>query len=100
VREHDVSADWRWVDYDGEQSTLGFDALKDALLKGQLPEYVLVWRPGWAEWLHARSVKELAEALPVGKRGIAMRPRTFGNPTEPPAPRLAMYKKFARDFGA
>ena len=51
----------------GEQHDIAYKELWSALSSGSLPPYVLVWRPGFREWLHAQNVAELADALGVDR---------------------------------
>jgi hypothetical protein len=66
--------DWAWAtEYEAPQwaSTV---QLVSWLARAELPPHTLVWKPGWAEWLPALQVAELAEAFPrvsPGRRRVA-----------------------------
>lgn len=60
---------WHWAtDLVGLQQG-STDDLLIKLASGELPPFVLVWRPGWANWLPAMQVAELSYVLPVGVVG-------------------------------
>jgi len=54
---------WRWIDPDGKEQS-GSKGILSAQLSATLPARTLVWRSGWAEWVPANKVAELAHALP------------------------------------
>jgi hypothetical protein len=87
-----TSASWRWADVSGDEHEIGYRELWDALSKGSLPPYVLVWRPGFREWLHAQNVAELADALGVDRAAPPSVVFPDPNATSPPAPPLGRYK--------
>ena len=66
--------DWAWAtEYEAPQwaSTV---QLVSWLARAELPPHTLVWKPGWAEWLPALQVAELADAFPrvsPGRRRVA-----------------------------
>ncbi len=57
---------WRWATENGELRAGSEWELVRQLASGEVPPYVLVWRVGWAEWLPAMQVSELAVAFPTG----------------------------------
>lgn len=89
------AASWLWVDVSGDQHEIGYRELWDALRAGSLPPYVLVWRPGFREWLHAQSVAELADALGVDRAAPPSVVFPDPNANEPPAPPLERYRRLA-----
>lgn len=89
------AASWRWADLSGEQYDIPYRELWEALSSGSLPPYVLVWRPGFREWMHAQNVAELADALGVDR--AAPPSVVFPDPDakSPPEPPLERYAKVA-----
>jgi hypothetical protein len=61
-----------------------------------LPNYTLVWKKGWLEWLPAMQVAELAWALPSGKADDPVKPRERQEALVPPAPPLYRYPVLKR----
>ncbi len=90
----DESEDWRWVDVDGAQKPIDEWELISSLSTGALPAYTLVWRAGWARWLPACQVAELATAVPTDQRETAIEPELDSTCTEPPEPPLDKYEKY------
>src|SRR5688572_32300893 len=84
---------WRWAESDGTEHAATGDDLERLLRASALPEYVLVWRMGWAEWLPAMQVAELREAL--GPRAQDPRePKTDPAYWTAPDPPIARYAEF------
>ncbi|HMR78395.1 MAG TPA: DUF4339 domain-containing protein [Polyangiaceae bacterium] len=75
---------WRWVDLDGTEQGIALGELAQRVSDEQLPPFVLVWRPGFAEWLPAYLVPELAETLGVDAPDAPYEDDTQTQP--PPAP--------------
>jgi len=84
--------DWAWAtEYEAPQwaSTV---QLVSWLARAELPPHTLVWKPGWAEWLPALQVAELADAFPrvsPGRRRVAR--VTFEAAAAPPPVPVAQY---------
>lgn len=96
----DDTNEWKWADTDGAQKDIDEWELIASLSDGTLPFYALVWKRGWAGWLHACQVGELASAIPSGKFEAAVAPEQTGATVPPPPPldRYAAYQ--ARKAGA
>jgi hypothetical protein len=83
------SADDRvhWLASDGKRVSGSERDLRALLSGGSVSAKTLVWRPGWAEWLPANRVAELADAVPEASRESALKPRRDPNmhnaPTAP-----------------
>ncbi|MEZ4220434.1 MAG: hypothetical protein R3B13_05840 [Polyangiaceae bacterium] len=86
----DASLDpsWRWVDVDGSERSTTLRELTHSVHEEQLPPFVLVWRPGWMEWLPAYLVPELADTLGVE---VPHTPDEDDTQREPPSPPLEWY---------
>ena len=72
-RSLDESA-WAWATEHGAPEWASTAQLVAWLARGELPPHVLVWKPGWGEWLPALQVAELAVAFPSvtpGSRRVA-----------------------------
>ena len=86
--------DWAWAtEYEAPQwaSTV---QLVSWLARAELPPHTLVWKPGWAEWLPALQVAELAEAFPrvsPGRRRVARVAFEAGAAAAPPPVPVAQY---------
>jgi hypothetical protein len=84
--------DWAWAtEYEAPQwaSTV---QLVSWLARAELPPHTLVWKPGWAEWLPALQVAELADAFPrvsPGRRRVAR--VAFEAAAAPPPVPVAQY---------
>jgi hypothetical protein len=84
--------DWAWAtEYEAPQwaSTV---QLVSWLARAELPPHTLVWKPGWAEWLPALQVAELADAFPrvsPGRRRVAR--VAFEAAVAPPPVPVAQY---------
>ena len=79
---------WRWIDPDGKEQS-GSKGILSAQLAGALPARTLVWRSGWAEWVPANKVAELAHALPAGSIEKPLDPSKSADPKlVPPKPEL------------
>lgn len=92
----DDAKDWRWVGEDGAEKVIHEQDLVRDLTSETLPNYTLVWRRGWAEWLPAMQVGELAWALPPGKADTPAKPREKAGAESPPAPPLYRYPVLKR----
>ena len=90
------SKEWRWVGEDGAQTTLSEQELIAELSSESLPHYTLVWKKGWAEWLPAMQVVELAWSLPPGKADDPATPKEKKSADSPPAPPLYRYPVIKR----
>lgn len=81
------SALWRWATENGVPREGTEDELVEQLASGQLPGFALVWKMGWAEWLPAMQVAELAVALPFEPISGRLTPRPSNMPgMVPPIP--------------
>ncbi|HVW30742.1 MAG TPA: GYF domain-containing protein [Polyangiaceae bacterium] len=85
------SYEWRWADIGGQQHKLRFEELAQALSRGRLPPYTLVWRSGWLEWLPAANVPDLSAAIGVRRAAAPILARTDPGALAPPTPPLAHY---------
>jgi hypothetical protein len=92
----DDSREWRWVGEDGAQKSVSERELVAELSSEALPNYTLVWRKGWAEWLPAMQVRDLAWALPTGKADALASPREQRDDRPPPAPPVYRYPVLKR----
>jgi hypothetical protein len=100
VSEHEPRT-WRWVDVDGVESIVDEWELFSSLSSGTLAPYTLVWREGWAEWLPACQVGELASILPKDKVEQAVEPKLDPQATEPPPAPVDKYHSYqAREAAA
>lgn len=90
-----TTGSWRWADVSGDEHDIGYRDLWNALSGGSLPPYVLVWRPGFREWMHAQNVAELADALGVDRAAPPSVVFPDPNATSPPVPPLERYKNVA-----
>src|SRR6185503_462746 len=72
---NDKAEEWRWVGEDGVEKPVAEQELIAELSSESLPNYTLVWKKGWLEWLPAMQVAELAWALPSGKADDPVKPR-------------------------
>lgn len=88
--------EWRWVGEDGVEKKVDEPELIAELSSESLPNYTLVWRQGWAEWLPAMQVQELSWALPPGKSDEPVSPREHPGANSPPAPPLYRYPVLKR----
>ena len=89
----DVSDEWRWVDAEGAQNKTDKWELVSLLSMQEIPYFTLVWQPGWAEWLPACRVDELAQA--VGESAEpAVKPRRDRSAKVPPSPPLYKYRAY------
>lgn len=75
--------DWHWVDVEGKRQRTNRQGLLALLGGGRLPRHALVWRKGWAQWMAACQVAELAEAF--GDDMVFVQPRLDPRCMEPPA---------------
>ncbi|HVU00836.1 MAG TPA: hypothetical protein VHE30_03760 [Polyangiaceae bacterium] len=91
--------EWRWVGEDGVEKTVTEQELIAELSSESLPNYTLVWRKGWLEWLPAMQASELAWALPPGKADDAVKAREKDTAVQPPAPPLYRYPVLKRRAG-
>lgn len=90
---------WWWSDPAGTLKTVEGAELRDGLKSGRIPARSLVWKTGWADWYHASTVPELADAVPVLARRPRVEPGIDPDKLEPPPPPLdkfASYDKPAR----
>jgi hypothetical protein len=55
---------WAWGTHQGAAEWASTEQLRRWLARGILPPSILVWKPGWSEWLPAREVAELAAPSP------------------------------------
>ena len=78
-----------WLAADGARVSGSERSLREALGSGALPEASLVWRAGWAEWLPANRVAELATAIAEPKRDKAQEPKRDARIASPPATPVA-----------
>jgi GYF domain 2 len=85
--------EWRWADAEGAVSSVDTWELTSSLSTGSLPSYTLVWRRGWAEWLPACQVAELAAAVPSGQAEAPVEPKR-GALDEPPPPPVDKYRAY------
>jgi hypothetical protein len=92
----DNAVEWRWVGEDGVEKTVAEQELIAELSSESLPNYTLVWKKGWLEWLPAMQVAELAWALPPGKADDVVKPREKAEAASPPAPPLYRYPVIKR----
>jgi hypothetical protein len=88
--------EWRWVGEDGVEKKVDEPELIAELSSESLPNYTLVWRRGWVEWLPAMQVQELSWALPPGKSDEHVTPREHTGAGSPPAPPLYRYPVLKR----
>jgi hypothetical protein len=88
--------DWRWVGEDGVEKPVTEQELIAELSSESLPNYTLVWKKTWLEWLPAMQVSELAWALPSGKADDPVKPRERAQAMVPPAPPLYRYPVLKR----
>jgi hypothetical protein len=88
--------EWRWVGEDGVEKKVDEPELIAELSSESLPNYTLVWRRGWVEWLPAMQVQELSWALPPGKGDEPVTPREHTGANSPPAPPLYRYPVLKR----
>jgi hypothetical protein len=88
--------EWRWVGEDGVERTVAEQELIAELSSESLPNFTLVWRKGWLEWLPAMQVQELSWALPPGKSDEPLSPREQLGANNPPAPPLYRYPVLKR----
>jgi hypothetical protein len=86
---------WHWADADGVVSIVDEWELLSSLTMGTLPHYTLVWQPGWAEWLPACQVAELANVLPKDKIEKAVEPKRDPKREAPPEPPVDRYQAYA-----
>jgi hypothetical protein len=93
---NDKAEDWRWVGEDGVEKPVAEQELIAELSSESLPNYTLVWKKGWLEWLPAMQVAELAWALPSGKADDPVKPRERQEAMVPPAPPLYRYPVLKR----
>ncbi len=90
---------WWWADVDGTLHRVRRLDLHQILEDGALPPFVLVWRPGYAEWLPAYLVEEFASAL--GSQEMVLAAPPFApEQTTPPAPPLEWYVECLGDTAA
>ena len=75
---------FHWLAGDGKQRSGGERALCAALTSGTLSATSLVWRAGWAEWLPANRIAELASAISEGSRETPLKPRRHPAVLSPP----------------
>jgi hypothetical protein len=92
----DNAQEWRWVGEDGVERTVTEQDLIAALSSETLPNFVLVWKHGWLEWLPAMQVSELSWALPPGKSDEPAKPREKDSALAPPPPPLYRYPVIKR----
>jgi len=92
----DDAQEWRWVGEDGVAKTVTEQELIAELSSESLPNYTLVWKKRWLEWLPAMQVAELAWALPAGKADNPIKPREKDTAVTPPAPPLYRYPVIKR----
>jgi len=92
----DNAQEWRWVGEDGVERTVTEQDLIAALSSETLPNFVLVWKHGWLEWLPAMQVSELSWALPPGKADEPAKPREKDSALAPPPPPLYRYPVIKR----
>lgn len=92
----DNAQEWRWVGEDGVERTVAEQDLIAALSSETLPNFVLVWKHGWLEWLPAMQVSELSWALPPGKSDEPAKPREKDSALAPPPPPLYRYPVIKR----
>jgi hypothetical protein len=64
----DEPEEWRWANADGVIHAINEAELLASLSHGRIAASSLVWRRGWAEWLPAAQVRELASAVPQAQR--------------------------------
>ena len=76
--------DWRWANAEGVISAINELELIASLSRGRIAASSLVWRKGWAEWIPAAQVRELAAALPETQRAQAVLPRRDPERAYPP----------------
>ncbi|MEO8184155.1 MAG: GYF domain-containing protein [Deltaproteobacteria bacterium] len=57
-------AAWAWATRQGAAEWASTEQLVFWLGRGDLPPQMLVWKPGWREWLPALQIAELAAAFP------------------------------------
>lgn len=93
---NEKAEDWRWVGEDGVEKPVAEQELIAELSSESLPNYTLVWKKGWLEWLPAMQVAELAWALPSGKADDPVKPRERQEAMVPPAPPLYRYPVLKR----
>lgn len=93
---NDKAEEWRWVGEDGVEKPVAEQELIAELSSESLPNYTLVWKKGWLEWLPAMQVAELAWALPSGKADDPVKPRERQEAQVPPAPPLYRYPVLKR----
>jgi hypothetical protein len=97
--QSDGGGAWAWATEHGAPEMASTEQLIDWLARGELPPHVLVWRPGWGEWLPAMQVAELAAAFPSVTAGSRRVARVVQECTLPPAvpvehyPRLRLLAK-------
>ncbi len=80
----DEPEDWRWADGDGVINAINELELIACLSRGRIAPSSLVWRKGWAEWIPAAQVRELAAAVPATERVRAAAPRRDPQRLYPP----------------
>jgi hypothetical protein len=67
-----------------------------SLASGSLPAYTLVWRSGWAEWLPASRVAELAVAVGATRAEAPVEPPRTDAGNMPPDPPIELYRYYRR----
>jgi hypothetical protein len=92
----EFAQEWRWVGEDGVEKTVAEEELIAELSSESLPNFTLVWRKGWLEWLPAMQIEELSWALPPGKSDEPVTPREQLGANSPPAPPLYRYPVLKR----
>jgi len=90
------TVEWRWVDVGGDQHVVPLDTLARALSAGSLPSFTLVWRSGFTDWKHAKTVPELAPALRVAPPSDADLPKLDPEARTPPKPEVGRYAAFLK----
>lgn len=87
MSERSDDAAWHWLAPDGKAAHGSDSELRDKLASRALPPSTRVWRIGWAEWLPANRVTELANSVPPGTKLTPREPRLDPAQTAPPDPK-------------
>lgn len=86
---------WWWASRQGDLKTVDGKELRAHLRSGVLAADVLVWQEGWAGWLQAAEVADLADALPKHKVRTPVEPQLDESVVTPPAVPIERYKSAA-----
>ncbi|MBN1606769.1 MAG: DUF4339 domain-containing protein [Polyangiaceae bacterium] len=76
--------DWHWVDVEGTRRHASRQEILTLLGGGRIARHTLVWRKGWAQWMRASQVAELAQAYPGGVAAAFIAPKVDLHVVDPP----------------